>query len=124
MTPRRAQSSRPDFDRVLPLKPVVFHILLALAEKPSHGYGVIQTVREQSVGRIPLPTGVFYRHLRRLIDDGWIETVPGPRGGDDPRRGTYYSLTSLGRAVLRADWRRMADLVSNTKHRVGAMARR
>jgi len=122
--PRRVDSSVPNFDRILPLKPVVFHILVALAEDRSHGYGVIQTVRKQSEGRIPLPTGVFYRHLRRLIDDGWVETVPGPRGDDDSRRGTYYALTSLGREVLRADWRRMADLVSTTKRQVGAPVRR
>jgi len=122
--PRVAESSRPDFDRILPLKPVVFHILLALAEVPSHGYGVIQTVRKQSEGRIPLPTGVFYRHLRRLLDDGWVEAAAAPRGDDDPRRGTYYTLTPLGRAVLRADWRRMADLVSMTRRQIGASVRR
>ncbi|MGE0553207.1 MAG: PadR family transcriptional regulator [Gemmatimonadales bacterium] len=122
--PSRNESRRPDFDRILPLKPVVFHILLALAEEPSHGYGVIQTVRRQSEGWIPLPTGAFYRHLRRLIDDGWVATVSGPRGEDDPRRGTYYALTTLGREVLRADWRRMADLVAATKRQVDAAVRR
>ena len=41
-------------DDHLPLKPVVFHILLALAAGDAHGYGVIQAVREGSVGRIRL----------------------------------------------------------------------
>jgi DNA-binding PadR family transcriptional regulator len=102
-------------DRFLPLKPVVFHILLALSEEESHGYGVIQSVRERSEGRIHLQTGAFYRHLRRLLDDGLVEELEAPVG-DDPRRGIYYGLTDNGRHVVRAEWRRMADLVAATQH--------
>ena len=35
-----------------PLKPAVFHILLALAEQESHGYAVMQAVRERSGGAV------------------------------------------------------------------------
>ena len=101
-------------DLMLPLKPVVFHILLALSGDESHGYGVIQSVREQSAGRIQLQTGAFYRHLRRLLDDGLVEELAPPLG-DDPRRGVYYGLTDGGRYVVRAEWRRMADLVAATQ---------
>ena len=55
-----------------PLKPAVFYILLALAERDSHGYAVMQAVRERSAGQVPLGTGSFYRHLAQLIDDGLV----------------------------------------------------
>ena len=96
----------------VPLKPVVLSILMALAEGPQHGYGVIDRVRERSVGG-PLHTGPFYRHLRRLLDEGLVEERAGvPRGvKDDPRRGPYYALTRLGRAVLQAEHERLEEVV-------------
>ena len=101
-------------DRHLPLKPVVFHILLALAERDAHGYGVIQSVRTQTSGRIHLETGPFYRHLRKLMDRGWVEESADRPLDDDPRRGAYYRLTHLGMEILRAESRRMAEVVSLT----------
>jgi DNA-binding PadR family transcriptional regulator len=98
----------------LPLKPVVFHILLALAEAESHGYGVIQAVREGSAGTIHLETGPFYRHLRKLLDQGMVEESPDRPEDDDARRGAYYRLTKFGRAVLAAEARRLEDLVAAT----------
>lgn len=96
----------------LPLKAPVFLILLSLAERSSHGYALVQDVRERSDGRVELETGPLYRHLRRLSDDGLIEDAPPPpedAGGD--RRRKYYRLTELGRGVLAAETRRLADLV-------------
>lgn len=98
----------------LPLKPVVFHILLALAEGDSHGYGVIQSVRERSDGRIHLETGGFYRHLRKLLEEGLVEESGYRPEDDDPRRGAYYRLTELGGAVLAAEWKRLEGLVAAT----------
>ena len=99
----------------LPLKPVVFHILLALAEQSAHGYGVIRSVRKRSDGRIHLQTGAFYRHLKRLLDDGLVVEAGDAPPGDDPRRGSYYRLTDLGLAVVQAERQRMARLVASTK---------
>jgi DNA-binding PadR family transcriptional regulator len=95
-----------------PLKPAVFYILLALAERDSHGYAVMQSVREQSAGQIPLRTGSFYRHLAHLIEDGLVAESDNRPASDDPRRGTYYRLTSHGHAVLGAERRRLASLVA------------
>ena len=100
----------------LPLKAVVFHILLALAEQESHGYGVIRTVRERSEGRIRLETGPFYRHLKKLMDGGLVEESPTRPPDDDRRRGAYYRLTEFGRDVVTAEGKRLAGLVLVTKH--------
>ena len=95
-----------------PLKPAVFHILLALAGGESYGYAIMQAVREQSGGSVPLQTGSFYRHLARMIEAGWVAETDGPRTAVDSRRGTHYRLTSAGRAALDAEKRRLSALVA------------
>lgn len=96
----------------LPLKPVVFHILLALAEQDLHGYGVIQAVRERSEGRIQLQTGPFYRHLKKLMDAGLVLESAARPAHDDPRRGAYYRLSAPGKQVVAAEANRLAALVA------------
>ena len=98
-----------------PLKPAAFHILLALAEGDSHGYAIMQAVREQSAGRVPLQTGSFYRHLTRLIDQGLIAEAPTPRNLEDPRRGTHYRLTTQGRQALELERQYLTAVVSSMK---------
>jgi DNA-binding PadR family transcriptional regulator len=93
------------------LKPAAFQILLALAAGDSYGYAIMQTVREQSGGRVPLQTGSFYRHLGKLIDAGLVQETAPPKAAD-PRRSTYYRLTSRGRRVLAAEQQRLADLLA------------
>ncbi len=100
----------------LPLKPVVFLVLLALAEEERHGYAVMLAVRERSQGNIRLKTGPLYRHLKRLIDTGLVEEVDGrPAAEDDQRRRCYYRLTEFGRAVVAAEGARLATLVEATR---------
>lgn len=107
----------------LPLKPVVFHILLALAEKNSHGYGIILAVRERSAGRIQFETGPLYRHLRKLLETGLVVETDERPVEDDGRRGAYYALTELGREVLAAETARLAGLVAHSR-RLGAASGR
>jgi DNA-binding PadR family transcriptional regulator len=100
-------------ERHLPLKPEVLSILLALAEGPQHGYGVIERVRHRKDGSHSMHTGPFYRHLRRLLDDGVVEELRSVPAGikDDARRGPYYGLTRLGRAVVAAECSRLESVV-------------
>lgn len=103
----------PDAATFLPLKPVVLHVLLSLAEGPRHGYAIIQTVRERTGGQLQVHTGPLYRHLRRLLDEGLIQELDQPPrdAADDARRGAYYRLSSLGRRVLTLELRRMRHLL-------------
>lgn len=98
----------------LPVKPVALQILLALGEGDCHGYGVVCAVRDRSGGQIQLETGPFYRHLKRLIDDGLVEETRTPRDAD-PRRGAYYRLTRLGEDVIEAESRRLAEVVAQSR---------
>src|SRR3954470_3410761 len=95
-----------------PLKPAVIHILLALADEERHGYAIMQAVREQSGGAVPLRTGAFYRHLSQLIESGMVAESSSRRPGDDPRRGAYYKLTPRGRDALSAERARLVDLLA------------
>jgi DNA-binding PadR family transcriptional regulator len=100
-----------DMDISEPLKPAILHILLALAGAERHGYAIMQAVREQSGGSVPLRTGSFYRHLSTLIDAGWIAESAAPADVDS-RRGAYYRLTGRGRDALETERRRMVGLIA------------
>lgn len=102
----------PDPTDLLPLKSEVLLIMLALATRPLHGYGIIRDVEERTGGEILLQTGALYRTLRRLLGDTLIEESPPPpdeERSDDRRR--YYRLSTLGRAVMEAEVERMSRLV-------------
>ncbi len=98
-------------DMSTPLKPAILYMLLALATEQRHGYGIMQAVREQSGGTVPLRTGSFYRYLSSLIDAGWVVESAGP-ADDDPRRGAYYRLTDDGRQALASERRRLGALLA------------
>ncbi|HET9373304.1 MAG TPA: helix-turn-helix transcriptional regulator [Vicinamibacterales bacterium] len=94
------------------LKPASFYILLALADRSRHGYGIMQAVRERSSGSVTVRTASFYRHLARLIEAGLVAESADRPDDDDPRRGAYYDLTPAGRAALDAERARLEDLLA------------
>jgi len=94
----------------LPLTHVAYHVLLALAQSPRHGYGIIKDVEECTGGRLVLEAGTLYAVIKRLRDDALIAEAGTPADADARRR--YYDLTPLGRRVLRAESERLAELVA------------
>lgn len=105
-----SRESRPaDF---LPLKPRVYHTLLLLAERPRHGYDLLNRLEEGSDGTISLNPGSFYRLIHGLAEDGLVERVETPEdeasGGGERKT---YGLTELGRETLRAEARRQEELL-------------
>lgn len=107
-----SESDMSDMKRHDPLKPAVFHILLALVQQDLHGYALMQAVSEQSGGRIALRTGSLYRHLGALIDEGLVAEAPRRRRPEDPRRGTDYRLTADGRRVLQQERVYLAEMMT------------
>jgi len=57
----------------LPLTPATFHILMALAKKENHGYGIMLEVEESTNGRFSIGPGTLYGSIKRLLKAGWIE---------------------------------------------------
>ncbi|MGD8330369.1 MAG: PadR family transcriptional regulator [Acidobacteriota bacterium] len=91
--------------------PAMFHILLALAEGPRHGYAIMQEVERSTHGEMRLPPGTLYRSIKRLLDDGLIEESGGPDDDDTDERRRYYELTADGRGVAVGEARRLAEIV-------------
>ena len=103
---------------LLPLTPVVFHILLALADGPRHGYAIMQDVNRRSDGKVGLGPGTLYGAIQRMEDSGVLEkTGPPPGEAADPRR-RYYEMTELGRAALLAETERLESLVATVRQKV------
>jgi DNA-binding PadR family transcriptional regulator len=102
----------------LPLKADVLMILLALADRPCHGYAIIKEVDRRSGGAVRLQTGALYRDLKRLLADGLIDECPPPSTErDEDERRRYYRATKLGSAVVEAEVARMAALVRAARTR-------
>ncbi|HSR50591.1 MAG TPA: helix-turn-helix transcriptional regulator [Acidobacteriota bacterium] len=106
---------RSEAEDLLPLKPVVYLLLLALAEEPCHGYGIKKKVEEISEGRVKLDPGTLYRWMGRLLEDGWVEDDERPRPKEDERR-RYYRLTPRGRQMMELESRRMENLLQAARH--------
>jgi len=102
-----------DVQKLLPLTPTVFHMLLALADGEKHGYGIMQAVAEETRGKMQIRIGSLYGSIRRMMEAGLIEETaerPDPELDDERRR--YYGLTEFGRRVLAAEAARIAQAMA------------
>jgi DNA-binding PadR family transcriptional regulator len=108
MTPRQTRGAP---DAHLPLTPATFHILLSLSDGERHGYAIMAEVRERTRGTVKLGPGTLYTSLKRLVDSGVVLEAGERSGRDDDERRRYYRLTPLGRAVARAEARRLEEMV-------------
>src|SRR5574341_1863354 len=102
----------PEVNELLPLTPVVFQMLLALADGEKHGYGIMKAVEDETRGTMVIRSGTLYGSIKRMIANGLIEESderPDPALDDERRR--YYRLTPFGQRVLSAEARRLARLV-------------
>ncbi|HKW00179.1 MAG TPA: PadR family transcriptional regulator [Vicinamibacterales bacterium] len=115
---------RADVDRLLPLRPVTFQILLSLAGGERHGYGITQDIAGRTSAKMRLEPGNLYRSLRTMLDDGLIEESerrPAPDLDDERRR--YYRITLLGRRVAAAEIARLEAVIADAKARKWLRAR-
>ena len=91
-----------------PFSEQVLWILVSLSRQPRHGYALMKDVESLSEGRTRLSTGTLYGALRRLIEDGLIETV---EGADSSRDKQTYRLARAGRARLESELERLQHVV-------------
>lgn len=99
-----------------PLKPAVFHILLALAKRERHGLGIAGEVEASTGGAMRLGPGTLYRSLKQMMRDGLIDEVSSRQEDEDPRR-KFYRITATGRMLVRAEARRYENLVDLARQR-------
>lgn len=111
---------RRDARDFLPLKDLVFRILVALTAGERHGWGLVQELDEASGGTRLLP-GHLYRTLDRMLEDGLIDERNRPAIHEPPagKRGAaptrFFRLTRLGREVATAETLRLEALVARSR---------
>ena len=89
-----------------PLTPAVFHILLALADGPRHGYAIMQAVDASSGSE--MGPGTIYGSLQRMEEAGLVKEVAAR--SDDRRR--LFALHAAGRRALQLEAERLAKLAA------------
>ncbi len=103
-----------------------FHILVALAERDQHGYGIMQDVAARTGGKLRLSAGTLYGSIKRLLEEGLITELRDrerPEKEKDDERRRYYRLTPLGRKAAKAEVKRMTELVEQARaHGLAAKA--
>ena len=100
---------------LLPLPPRDYLILLALADGPLHGHGLLRAVEAEAGGVLFDPANL-YRLLRKLERDELVSEVRSGTKADRSRR-RQYALTALGRAVLVGESARLAALADAARAR-------
>ena len=93
-----------------PLTPAVFHVLLALADGPLHGYAIMQAVEQSAGAELRMGPGTIYGSIQRMEEAGLVRELA--TRSDDRRR--VFSLLPAGRRALESEARRLtrlADLV-------------
>jgi len=88
-----------------PLTPAVFHVLLALAEGPQHGYAVMRSVEQSAGPGWRAGPGTIYGTLQRIETNGLVRELPAR-----PGRRRQFALTPLGRRALSAEAVRLTRL--------------
>ena len=98
----------------LPLKPLVFQVLVALSEGERHGWSLVREVQLGNGGDRIMPAN-FYRTLRAMLADGLIEESSRRKTADDDERRRYFRLTAAGQEAARTEARRLQDLMSDAR---------
>ena len=100
------------------LSPQALHILIALAERDQHGYGIMQDVAARTAGKLRLSAGTLYGSIKRLLEEGLIVGLresQRPEAEPDDERRRYYRLTPLGRKAAKEEVRRMMEMVEQAR---------
>jgi DNA-binding PadR family transcriptional regulator len=91
-----------------PLTAAVFHILLALADGPLHGYAIMQAVEASAGADMRMGPGTIYGSLQRMEEAGLVRELTTL--GDDRRR--VFGLQPAGRRALEAEAHRLTRLAA------------
>jgi PadR family transcriptional regulator PadR len=87
-------------------------VLRALIGEPMHGFALSKWIETQTNGELGIADSALYKALHRLEDARAVHSEWG--ASENNRRAKYYSLTTKGRHMLRAEiagWRHYVALV-------------
>lgn len=92
----------------VPMTETGFYILFCL-QKPQHGYGISQMVKQMTGNEISISAGTMYGTLSKMEKDGLISFC----SEEDTRK--LYQITELGQEVLGTELKRIERLYLNSK---------
>jgi PadR family transcriptional regulator len=104
-------------DNLTPMTPQAYYILLALAQRPLHGYAILQQVAVDSSGLIVMSSGSLYTSLKRMSEFGLVKAARRVASERSPYSRHQYKLTSFGRQLLQLETRRLAHCLRLAKQR-------
>ena len=87
-------------------------VLKTLSWGPMHGYAIVQWIEHRTRGELEIVDVALYKSLHRLKQSGAVDAEWGL--SENNRRARYYSLTTAGRQMLKAEtatWRTFASAV-------------
>jgi len=97
-----------------------YHVLLALASAPLHGYAIKDVVAAESGGTLTPRAGSLYRVIARLMTVGFVKDTELAKSPAHPGLARkYYALTPSGRAALAAEARRQKQTAAMAEKRLG-----
>jgi DNA-binding PadR family transcriptional regulator len=108
-------STERDPRALLPLRPLVFELLLLLQRNEQHGYALMRALGDRAERRFVLGPATLYRTLKELREQGLIEEAEAPAGDTEDERRRTYRLTDFGRAVAAAEAARLDSLVADAR---------
>ena len=97
------------------MTPIVFQILLALADHELHGTGIMEEVLERTGGTMRLWPAMLYRNLQKLSDEGLIAEVPSYT--TMVVRARDFRLTAAGRRACASEARRLQEFVAAARQK-------
>ena len=101
-----------------PLSTAVTYILLSLAERDLHGYGIMQETLRLSGGDYKIGPGTLYDNLRTILARGLVAEVEADESGREPRR--MYRLTQSGAGILDHELKRLERVVKAGRRHLAA----
>lgn len=103
-----------------PLTPATFHILVTLADGPTHGYAIKRAVEERTNGGVRLGPGTLYAALARMTDARLVRAhAPARLGHQSGPPSPTYSLTAAGRTALTRELARLEGDVRIAREALG-----
>ena len=91
----------------------VFQILISLRQGASQASEILDAIRAMDETATGPSLASFYRHLKRGLDEGWIESVGEETGAKSPGRPSQrYRLTDSGLGAVRSEAARLRALAA------------
>jgi DNA-binding PadR family transcriptional regulator len=106
-----------EVQRLIPLTPAVFYVMLALSPGPKRGYAIMQETTTLSDGGFRMGPATLYSTIQRLVALDLINETTEGANSDDARR-RYYELTGTGRQLLELEVKRMSSVVKMANARL------